>query len=448
MTDKIPDHVVNTLNTLNGAGYEGYLVGGCVRDCLLGRAPGDWDIATNALPEQVKACFAGQRVIESGIKHGTVTVLPDGHPVEITTYRVDGAYSDHRRPDAVTFSANLRDDLSRRDFRMNAMAFHPNEGSIDPFHGQADIWDHKISCVGDPGTRFREDALRILRAARFASVLGFSIEPETAAAMEQLAPLLRHVSAERVCVELSKACTGPAFADVLSAHRQMFTQIIPELAPMFAFGQHSKYHHLDVFEHTVEAVRNADPDREIRLTMLLHDAGKPHVFTRDKQGSGHFYGHEAESADIADRVLTRLRFDNLTRRTVTELVRVHDMPLKTDNAFLCRKLNRHGPDLLQKLLRVQRADTLAHAPAWHNGRIENLQAVSQMLAQILDERQVFALKNLAVKGNDLLAIGYSPGQGIGIALERLLNLVIDGSVPNDREILLVKARQWKEDGGI
>lgn len=443
MSYHVPFPVITALDTLERNGFEGWLVGGCVRDILLEREPSDWDIATSAMPEQVKLCFSGQRVIDTGLKHGTVTVLIDGIPVEITTYRVDGEYSDHRRPDEVRFTSSLRDDLSRRDFCVNAMAYHPERGISDPFGGRADLEARRIRCAGDPATRFGEDALRILRAARFAAVLGFTVEEDTAAAMEKLAPELRHVSAERVCAELSKAAVGPAFADALLAHRHVFAQILPELAPAFGFAQHSRYHHLDVFGHTVEAVRSSPQDLTVRMVMLLHDIGKPQTFTLDKRGNGHFYGHEAASAELADQALARLRFDNATRKTVTGLIRVHDVQLKPVEALLRRKLNRMGGEMFRSLLAVQRADTLAHAPEYRAERIENLNRVSELFEQILLEKHAFSLADLAVNGDDLLDMGYKPDRQLGLALNNLLDLVIDGKLPNEREELLGRSEQWK-----
>ena len=292
----LPAQVNTALARLHDAGYEAYIVGGCVRDRIMGREPKDYDITTSALPEQTAAVFAGERIIETGMKHGTVTVLLDGEPLEITTFRIDGTYSDSRHPDAVTFTPSLREDLARRDFTMNAMAYSSETGLVDPFGGQADIAAKYIRCVGDPDLRFREDALRILRALRFSSVLGFPIEPETDGAARYLCLLLKKISAERVFSELKQLLCGPDVRRVLLDYAGVLGAVLPEILPMQGFDQRNPHHCYDILEHTAAAVEAMPPEPALRLAALLHDVGKPECFFTDEDGVGHFYGHPKAGA--------------------------------------------------------------------------------------------------------------------------------------------------------
>ncbi len=301
---QIPPHAERILTLLNQAGYKAYVVGGCVRDALLSKTPKDWDICTSALPDEMERVFQGFRVVETGLKHGTLTVVLDGIPYEITTFRVDGAYTDHRHPDGVTFVTDVREDLARRDFTVNAMAYHPAEGLIDAFGGQEDLRRGVIRCVGQPEERFREDALRILRALRFASVYGFTIDEETAKAAHELKETLSLVAAERIRAELGKLLCGQGCGNILRAYRDILGQILPQLVPMFDFPQCTPHHRFDVWEHTVRSVENVPATEVLRFTMLLHDAGKPATFTRDEDGVGHFCGHAACSEKIAEAVMT------------------------------------------------------------------------------------------------------------------------------------------------
>ena len=426
----LPPQVNTALTLLNKAGYEAFVVGGAVRDLLRGASVHDWDITTSALPEQTEAVFAGHRLIETGIKHGTVTVLMDGLPLEITTYRTEGAYSDHRRPDSVSFTRSLEEDLARRDFTVNAMAYHPKTGVSDPFGGQADLARRVIRCVGQPDKRFNEDALRILRGLRFASRFGFSIETETAAAIHRNKELLRHIAAERIREELTGLLCGSCAEPVLRQYHDVVSVPIPELAPLAGFKQRNYHHCHDVWGHTVAAVAATPNEPALRWAALLHDTGKPTRFTVDEKGVGHFYGHAEESAKIAAAVTHRLRFDNTTRDTVCFLVGHHHLFLDVSEKTVRRAMLRFGRERLEKLLPLLRADTLGHAPCclYH---LDDIRTISDIMANLPD----LTVKDLAVSGSDLMALGYR-GKQIGEALNALLNAVVFDGIPNEKEALL------------
>jgi len=430
----VPDYAFNALARLTAAGYEAWLVGGCVRDLLLGRTPGDYDITTAALPEETEAVFAGERIIETGLKHGTVTVVLEGHPLEITTYRVDGGYSDARHPDGVTFTRSLREDAARRDFTVNAMAWHPDRGLWDGFGGQADLEKGLIRCVGDPETRFREDGLRILRSVRFASVLGFALDPDTARAARSTAPLLRQIAPERLAVELGKLLCGPGAGKILTEYPDVLGAVIPELLPMVGFDQRNVHHCYDLLTHTAVAVDAVSPDPVLRLTMLLHDVGKPETFSVGEDGQGHFYGHAKRSVELADGILRRLRYPNRVREQVLTLIRCHDTPLAPEEKQVRRWLNRLGEETFFQLLAVHRADTLALARAFRC-RVETLEETARLARSILARSPCLTLRDLAVNGRDLLALGYE-GPAVGQALSTLLDRVLEGALPNERSALL------------
>lgn len=432
------------IDRLGSLGYEAFAVGGCVRDSLLGRAPNDWDLTTNALPSETLACFSNYRVIETGIQHGTVTVLVDGTPLEITTYRLDGAYADNRHPVAVTFSSRIEDDLSRRDFTVNAMAYHPDRGLVDPFGGQNDLRDRLIRCVGDPKTRFEEDGLRILRAIRFASVLDFEIEEATAAQIHACRHLLDNIAKERIREEFCKLLCGVNAVSILREYSDVIGQFLPEILPSIGFAQNSKYHCFDVWEHTLQALSKTDsPSLTVRLTILLHDIGKPHCYTEDAEG-GHFKGHAEISAEQTNELLTRLRFDNATRELLVKLVHYHDVPLSAETKHVRRALLRFGEDGLRALLEIQRCDRLAHAPD-HCTPPSVLALIPDEIDRIKAEKDCLSLSTLAVKGKDLLAIGYTPGRELGDTLQALLDAVIDGELPNEKEVLLQAAKHRRNE---
>lgn len=438
-----PESVVRAIGRLNAAGYEAWAVGGCVRDSLLGKEPHDWDMTTSALPEETMAVFSGCNVIGTGLKHGTVTVIIDGEPLEITTYRVDGDYSDGRRPDSVSFTRSLKEDMARRDFTVNAMAAHPEKGIADCFGGQEDLKKGIIRCVGEPERRFSEDALRILRALRFSAVLGFPIEQKTAEALVSLRENLRHVAMERILSELRRLLCGKDAGRILREFPQVFWVFMPELEPMYGFDQRNPYHIHDVWEHTVRAVENTPPEEAVRFAALLHDIGKPSCFSLDEKGTGHFYGHPAKSAELAGGILRRLRMDNETRDRILKLVEHHDLELHPTPAAVRRWMGRLGERGFFDLLAVKRADNLAQSDAFR-GRLETLDEIAALAGGILAEEQCFSLKQLAVGGRDLIGLGVRPGPELGDILDRLLEKVVEGDCPNEKEALLRLAEELRQ----
>ena len=439
---KLPAPVSDLLGRLTRAGFSAYVVGGCVRDSLLGLDPHDWDICTSALPDQMQAVFHDQRTVETGLKHGTLTVVMDHVPYEVTTYRVDGDYSDHRHPDSVVFVDDLTKDLARRDFTVNAMAWSPDAGLQDPFDGQRDLSAKLIRCVGGPEQRFEEDALRVLRALRFASVYDFTIEPDTAAALRKKAPDLKHVAGERIREELLKLLCGKAAGRILREYPEVLAEIIPEIRPMIGYDQENHHHSYDLWEHTVRGIEGVPADPVLRLTMLLHDTGKPAVRTTDEKGEGHYYGHPRVSEEIARRTAEALRLDNAFRERLCILVRHHDTPLRTqsgaintDRSFLLRRLNKYGEENLRALFLIHCADRTATGYSSAEREQTRLRDRTEALNALLAEQPCFSLKNLAVNGRDLIALGLK-GKAVGETLQSLLEAVMDGLVPNERSALL------------
>ena len=439
---RLPQTVRGLLDRLESNGFEAWVVGGCVRDSLLGLTPHDWDVTTDALPGQVADCFADCRVIETGLRHGTVTVLASGEPYEITTFRVDGRYSDGRHPDKVEFVRSLREDLARRDFTVNAMAYSPRRGLADCFGGRADLDARLIRCVGDPDVRFGEDALRILRALRFASTYGFSIEERTAESLRANRERLRSVAAERIAAELNRLLTGRGAADQLGRFPEVFAVFLPELAPMFGFEQRNPHHDSDVWAHTLRALAQGTGELEVGLAILLHDCGKPRCFTVDENGVGHFYGHAQVSAELARGALRRLRYDNATTARVVKLVLHHDTDLFPLPKRIRRLLHELGEELLWKLLAVKRADILAQAAAYREENLARLAEARACLERVLAEGQRCRLEDLALDGRDLLALGAPEGRAVGECLRFLLDRVIDGGLENRREPLEAAARAF------
>lgn len=422
------------LEMLRAAGYEAWIVGGCVRDFLLGLSPKDYDITTSALPEETKAVFQGLPVIETGIRHGTVTVVLEGEPLEITTYRVDGAYSDARHPDQVTFTRSLREDAARRDFTMNAMAYSPGEGLQDFFGGQEDVQHAQIRAVGNPMIRFQEDALRILRGLRFASVLGFSLEQETEEAARRQAGLLKKISAERVSAELGKLLLGKGAGHVLQTYPDILGQVIPELLPMVGFDQRNRHHCYDLLAHTAAAVDGVPSGLSLRLAALLHDVGKPRCFSLGDDGEGHFYGHARESAAMTREILTRLRFPKSVCQRAETLVHYHDSVIEEDPRLVKRWLNKLGEEPFFQLIDLQRGDTGALAPAYRS-RKARLDAVEALAREILAQSPCLTVRDLALRGQDLMALGLR-GPEIGRAQRMLLEGVLEGSVENEKQALV------------
>ena len=437
----IPAPVREILEILETAGHRAWCVGGCVRDALLGRPPEDWDVTTAARPEETMALF-GDRAVPTGLRHGTVTVRTAAGGVEVTTLRRDGAYRDHRRPESVTFTDSLEEDLRRRDFTVNALAVDLRGTLQDPLGGRADLAAGVLRCVGDPDRRFDEDALRILRGARFAAQLGFAIHPDTAAAIHRNRALLGDIAPERIWTELKKLVTGAHAAEVLRAYPDVIGVFWPEVLPMVGFDQRNRHHCHDVWEHTLHALAAVPPEVELRLAMLLHDIGKPNCFTVDEKGQGHFYGHPAESARLAGEMLRRLRADNATTETVVRLVTWHDKNIPRTRSGVARALGKLGERDLRRLLDVKRADNLAQAPEYRSvqGEIDKAEAI---LDQLLAEGACVSLRQLAVNGRDLLALGLS-GPAVGRILRTLLDAVLDETLPNQRAALLAAARNYKE----
>ena len=431
---KIPEFVKNLLCTLESAGHQAWCVGGCVRDLRLGRTPVDWDVTSSALPEETMALF-GERAVPTGLKHGTVTVRTEDQPVEVTTFRKDGAYRDHRRPETVTFTDSLEEDLRRRDFTVNAMALDLRGTFRDPFGGLGDLERGILRCVGEPERRFHEDALRILRGLRFSACLGFVLEEKTASAIREKKDLLRNIAPERVWAEFSRLLTGRWADEVLRTYPEVAGVFWPELLPMIGFDQRTRHHCYDVWEHTLHALAAVEPDVVLRCTMLLHDVGKPEMFTLDDRGHGHFKGHPARSAALTEDMLRRLRVDNATRETVVRLVEWHDRNIPRTDQGLRRALRDLGEADLRRLLAVKRADNQAQAHQDLLGEIDKAEAI---LDRLLAEGACVSLGQLAVRGGDLAALGLR-GPAIGRMLDLLLDRVVDGDVPNEREILLKTA---------
>ena len=436
MNFDIPPGVRGILQTLAAAGHEAYLVGGCVRDLLRGGRPHDWDICTSARPGQTEACFAGRRVIETGLKHGTITVLEEGGPCEITTYRTEGPYSDSRRPDYVEFVSSLEADLARRDFTMNAIAMGLDGSLRDPFGGGDDIIAGMIRCVGEPAHRFQEDGLRVMRALRFGAVFGYQIEEQTARAIHDNRAVLAHVAAERINVELCKLLAGERAGDILRQYPDVFCQFWPQLEPLAALEQNTPWHCWGGWEHTIHAVEAVPADPILRLTMLLHDIGKPACKSTDENGIDHFYGHPAVSAKLADQMLRGLKFDNRTRERVAVLVEYHDVQIPCVEKSIRRWLGRLGPEAFFQLLEVKRADGMGQAYDLVRDRLAELEEMRAKAEEIVAQGQCFSLKDLAVNGRDIIALGTAPGPEVGQALNGLLEQVVNGELPNEREALL------------
>ena len=446
----LPAPVSELLTRLRQAGFSAYVVGGCVRDSLLGQAPHDWDICTSALPEQMRAVFRDLRTVETGLKHGTLTVVMDHVPYEVTTYRVDGEYTDHRHPDSVRFVDDLTEDLARRDFTVNAMAFSPETGIADPFGGQQDLSAGVIRCVGSPEQRFDEDALRVLRALRFASVYDFAIEPATASALRKKAPDLKLVAGERIREELLKLLCGKAAGRILREYPEVLAEIVPEIRPMIGYDQQNHHHSYDLWEHTVIGLENVPADPVFRLTMLLHDTGKPLTRTTDEKGEGHYFGHPKASAEIARKTADVLKLDNAFRDRLCLLVLHHDTHLRTaaghvetSRSFMLRRLNRYGEENLRALFLIHRADRIATGYSTPEREDARLKLRMDALDAVLAEKPCFSLKDLAVNGRDMMAAGLK-GREIGDALQMLLEAVMDERVPNEKDALIAFLRHSRE----
>ncbi|WP_242622606.1 CCA tRNA nucleotidyltransferase [Lachnoclostridium sp. Marseille-P6806] len=431
----LPDKVNTILRTLREHGHEAYAVGGCVRDSILGREPDDWDITTSATPCEVKALF--RRTADTGIKHGTVTVLMGDDGYEVTTYRIDGVYEDSRHPREVTFTASLREDLLRRDFTINAMAYNSEEGLIDYFDGLGDIGRRSIRAVGDPGQRFREDALRIMRAVRFSAQLGYTIEENTRRAVAKLSPTLERISAERICTELTKLLLSDHPGELRTLYETGITRVIlPEFDACMETSQNNPHHRYNVGEHILHSVEAVRADRVLRYTMLFHDIGKPACHFTDAQGIDHFHGHAPAGAKMAVDIMRRLKFDNDTLHRVETLVRYHDINMGETPYSIRKSMAVIGEELFPLLFEVKLADGAAQSEYRLEEKRKKIDAWKNIYRRILEEKDCLTLRDLAVSGEDLIAAGVQPGREMGVLLRRMLEDVLQYPNHNTREYLL------------
>lgn len=437
----MPENAGVIIHILQQHGYEAYIVGGCVRDAILGKEPEDWDITTSARPEEVKALF--RRTIDTGIEHGTVTVMFGKEGYEVTTYRVDGKYEDHRRPESVTFTASLLEDMKRRDFTINAMAYNEEEGVVDHFDGMRDLQRHVIRCVGEPAERFDEDALRILRAVRFAAQLDFFIDEKTREAIQNQAVFLKEISAERIRVELTKLLLSNHPERLLTAYELGVTAVVlPEFDQMMQTAQNNKHHKYNVGEHTLHVIQEVPATQVLRWTALLHDVAKPKMKTTDEKGD-HFYRHNEVGSKMAEEILMRLKFDNATIAKVRRLVLWHDygMGQRPSLRSFRKSLSKMGADLFEEYVSVKRGDILAQSEYMKEEKLENLAILQEYYQQIMEEQQCLTLKELTVTGRDLMEQGMQPGKELGVMLNYLLEHVLENPEQNQKEILLELAKQ-------
>lgn len=435
---EVPAPVNYIIQELEKCGHEVYMVGGCVRDSVLGKKPHDYDICTSATPDEILKAFPNEEIIPTGLQHGTITILINKEPFEVTTYRIDGDYSDNRRPDNVTFTKNLVEDLRRRDFTINAMAYNPKTGLIDPFNGMEDIKYKKIRCVGSAEDRFNEDALRILRAIRFEAQLGFAGLPETMFEIERQYERLKNISIERINSEFCKIVASEQFCVELVLYPNVFSLFIPELKDLIGFQQNNPYHAYDVFDHTAHAIEKCESDDlVVRLAVFFHDFGKPHSYQDGEDGIRHFKGHGKVSAEITDSIMKRLRFDNETRNKVVELVYYHDATFEVGNKYVKRWLNKIGEKQFRRLLEIRKANIKGQKPDYEESRIEKVCNIESIFEEILQEQECFSLKDLAVNGNDVKkTMNLKEGKDIGYWLNEILKRVMDGELKNNRDDLI------------
>lgn len=437
---EMPDDVKDIIGTLQKGGYEAYAVGGCVRDSILGRQPEDWDITTSAMPEETKALF--ERTFDTGIEHGTVTVLRGKTGYEVTTYRVDGEYEDSRHPKEVSFTRSLKEDLKRRDFTINAMAYNDEQGLVDIFGGLRDLESQIIRCVGDAKERFSEDALRILRGIRFAAQLGFELEENTRAGMRELSGTLTNISAERIQTELVKTLVSDRPDFLREAWKLGITKVfLPEFDLLMETEQETPHHMYNVGEHTLHALKNIRADKVLRLTMLFHDIGKPALKTIDSAGVAHFKKHASKSEEITKDVMRRLKFDNDTIRRTAKLVCYHDLRMPASPANVRRAMNRIGKELFPLYLEIRRADVLAQSMYLREEKLNDIREVEAIYKEVLSAEQCTSVKELAVNGRDLIMAGIHPGREMGEILDQLLEEVIEMPEMNIKERLLERAKE-------
>ena len=440
MTLDMPNAAKLIIETLEKSGFECFAVGGCVRDSISGHTVNDWDFTTNATPDEIQRCFCDYTTVDVGKRFGTICVVVDGENYEITTYRTDGEYLDSRHPESVKFSKNLIDDLSRRDFTINALAYNDRVGVVDEYGGLSDLQYGVIRCIGDADTRFSEDALRILRALRFASTYGYSIESKTAQSIIKNKDNLSVVSSERIIKELSRLLCGDSVDFILRRYKEVIAVIIPEISVMFNFDQNSLHHNKDLWRHTVSAVKNTPPDSILRTAMLLHDIGKPMTVSKDSSGYSHFHNHQKLSSAMANTILKRLKYPNAFISAVTTLIENHDNRLTPDSPTVKRCMRDLGADNTRSLLAIQRADILAQSSYKRAEKLETLDMVVHEFERILESGECYSLDTLAVNGKDIIHLGVTSGEKIGQILGILLSRVISGKISNDAESLLLFAK--------
>lgn len=443
MKIKLPENAKKILDTMHEAGFEAYVVGGCVRDAILGREPGDWDITTNAVPADIKRLF--KRTVDTGIEHGTVTVMFGKEGYEVTTYRIDGKYEDSRHPSEVTFTKNLVEDMKRRDFTINAMAYNEQEGLIDKFGGIEDLNNKLIRCVGEPRERFSEDALRIMRAVRFSAQLDYDIEEKTRDAIKELSPTLEKISAERIQVELVKLLLSDHPDRLRTAYELGITKVIlPEFDACMNTEQNNIHHAYSVGEHIIQTLLNIRSDRVLRLTMLMHDIAKPATMTVDEDGVSHFYGHDIKGVEMAKEIFHRLKFDRKTTDRVCNLIRYHDERYPATERNVRRAMNRVGAQDYPLLLEVRKADTLSQSEYKREEKLQLLEQTGQIYKEITEKGECISLGDLKVSGKDLIDLGITPGKNIGNVLHAMLEDVLDYPEHNTREYLLEPERLRNE----
>ena len=437
-----PDYINTAFRLLEQSGFKAYAVGGCIRDSLMGKTPDDWDMTTSSTPEETMEVFKDFRVIPTGLKHGTVTVIIDGVHIEITTMRVDGEYHDSRRPESVCFTKEIEQDLSRRDFTVNAMAYNHTDGLVDIFAGREDLEKKIIRCVGNPDIRFNEDALRIIRALRFASVLDFEIEKNTSESILKNTSLIDNIAKERIRVELVKLLCGTAVERILTDYKEVIFSIIPELRKLDGFPQNTPYHIYDVWMHTIKVVSNSKRTEELRVAALLHDIAKPDCHTYDKNGTSHFKGHPKLGAEKAIKILRTLRFSNVFINTVYNLILLHDMYPDGNKNTVAHYCSKYSPEILKLTLELMRADTAGKNPVLTEKQSASQNLAEEQINEIIESKLCLKLSDLNINGEDIRSLGFS-GKDIGITLNALLDLVIEEKICNQKEVLIDTAKNLK-----
>lgn len=441
---RCPEYINTAFRLLEQSGFKAYAVGGCVRDSLLGKTPDDWDMTTSSTPEETMEVFKDFRVIPTGIKHGTVTVIIDGNHIEITTMRVDGEYHDSRRPDNVQFTSDVEKDLSRRDFTVNAMAYNHTDGLIDTFGGQEDLKNKTIRCVGNPNKRFNEDALRIIRALRFACVLDFEIDKETAESIINNVSLINNVANERIRVELMKLLQGVAVERILTDFKEIIFEIIPDLRRLDGFAQNTPYHIYDIWNHTVKVVSNVKNTPVLRLAALLHDISKPDCFKSDSKGIAHFKGHPEQSSKMSVDILKGLRFSNKEIDIVSTIIKLHDMYPDGNKTSVAKYCSLYSPEILKLTLELMRGDTAGKNPAFQKKQYDSYDLAEKQIDEIVESNLCLKVSDLAVKGEDISNLGFK-GRDIGETLNALLSMVIQEEIENNKGVLLDTATKLKNN---